>query len=74
MDCSLTPHAATTPRNDIDNNYEYEDYDEGDYFSQTYVPLSSLPTPPTSSYSESSRVPSPEFENQEDLDSSLLGK
>jgi hypothetical protein len=58
---------ASTDR-DFDDSY----YDS--YFSKTYVPLSSLPTPPLLSHSNGSiRQNSPDLELDESLDPSLLG-
>lgn len=47
--------------------------DEDYFFASTYRPLSNLPTPPPSSRN-SSALPSPQLEQGEALEESLLGK
>ncbi|KAI9054903.1 hypothetical protein LZ554_002047 [Drepanopeziza brunnea f. sp. 'monogermtubi'] len=83
VDKSMTPPIAFRPpmffsssfSGDEDEDDEDDGYDEA-YFSKTYVPLSSLPTPPPSCHSHaSSRQQSPDlhFCAGEMLDPRLLG-
>ncbi|KAH6673791.1 hypothetical protein B0J14DRAFT_56851 [Halenospora varia] len=74
MGKSLTPPMASRSRSSSDASFD-DAYFE-DYFSKTYVPLSSLPTPPPSSHSnQGSRQQSPEdfLPVGEVLDPDLLG-
>ncbi|PVH82636.1 hypothetical protein DL98DRAFT_586234 [Cadophora sp. DSE1049] len=67
---SMTPPMASRSRSSCSS------FDEESYFSKTYVPLSSLPTPPPSSHSNtSSRQQSPDVFSSpgEILDPELLG-
>jgi hypothetical protein len=70
-DQSFTSPMATRSRSSSVDSFDEE------YFSKTYVPLSSLPTPPPSSHSNAStRQTTPEtlFSPTEYLDPRLLGK
>lgn len=58
---------ADTPRDVEDDDFDFE------YFSRTYKPLSNLPTPPPSSRNSASSSPVLGLDNDEFVDSTLLG-
>ena len=71
LQVSMTPPMPSRARTSSESSFDES------YFSKTYVPLSSLPTPPLSSHSNvSSRLQCPDvlFSAGEVLDPELLGK
>lgn len=65
----MAPYNAKvdSPRDVEDDDFDFE------YFSRTYKPLSNLPTPPPSSRNSASSSPVLGLDNDEFVDSSLLG-
>ncbi|KAL1874488.1 hypothetical protein Daus18300_003506 [Diaporthe australafricana] len=65
----MAPYTAKvdTPRDVEDDDFDFE------YFSRTYKPLSNLPTPPPSSRNSASPSPVLGLDNDEFVDSALLG-
>jgi hypothetical protein len=71
----MTPPMTSTSRSRSSSISSFDDFDE-DYFSKTYVPLSSLPTPPPSSHSNNScqQLPESLVDCEHVLEPELLGK
>ncbi len=67
--------AMTPPMGSRSRSSSVSSFDDESYFSKTYVPLSSLPTPPLSAHSNHSRQQTSEslFSPEEILDPELLG-
>lgn len=78
MNPTMTPPLSMSPRkrsSSISSNSSVESFDS-DFFEQTYVPLSNLPTPPLSSHSydtTAAQSPISLFSSDEILDPEFLG-
>jgi hypothetical protein len=74
-DTMTPPMTSSCPRSRSSSVSSVSSFDSEAYFSKTYVPLSSLPTPPMSSHSNSfsQQLPEALFSTEQILDPELLG-
>lgn len=75
---SLLRRQKAVPERHLEEAFDSDDYCdfdmEGDYFSQTYAPLSCLPTPPMSCEAASPFTSALEAAFEDDENDDLLGK